>query len=89
MRITFSTADEPAPEITILPRIGDVVPKIRILETRCAWCDDEAGKRVTGDHITHQICPRHLVSNLVFSKQHHTFEALYYTLLCVIAEGQR
>ncbi|HWC60304.1 MAG TPA: hypothetical protein VHC44_11475 [Verrucomicrobiae bacterium] len=64
-------------------------PSIRILETRCAWCDDEAGIHETGDNITHQICPRHLVGNLVFNGQQHTFEALYYTLIGILAEEER
>src|SRR6185312_11685544 len=36
-KITISTADEPSPEIKILPRLGDIAPKIRVLETHCAW----------------------------------------------------
>ena len=58
------------------------------IERRCAWCDEEQGIRVHGLNITHGICPRHLVSNLVFYGQHDTMEALFYTILCVIAEGE-
>lgn len=35
-------------------------PAPAVWEIRCSWCDKGNGEVITGDHISHAICPFHL-----------------------------